>query len=126
MIMRHYLFYDRLQTQNFMVGGLTGASPPKFVSFDEIIKAANGMTNMALAHEIALDKNFKLETLEPPNDSLQKRVKETMHNIFWQLLAQELAEDPPNYNQALTLLAEIKEVIYINLLKIKFLVLTQH
>lgn len=98
-------------TQNILVGGLTGASPPKFVSFEEIMKAANGMTNMALAHEIALDKNFKLETLEPPNGSLQKKVKETMHNIFWQLLAKELAEDPPNYNQALTLLGEIKEAL---------------
>ncbi|XP_015515522.2 T-complex protein 11-like protein 1 isoform X1 [Neodiprion lecontei] len=99
------------QVQNFMLGGLTGASPPKFVSFEEIMKAANGMTNMALAHEIALDKNFKLETLDPPSDSFQKKVKETMHNIFWQLLAQELAEDPPNFNQALTLLGEIKTAL---------------
>lgn len=102
---------QQLQAQNFIVGGLTGASPPKFVSLEEIMKASNGMTNMALAHEIALDKNFKLETLEPPSDSLQKKVKETMHNIFWQLLAKELAEDPPNYNQALTLLGEIKEAL---------------
>ncbi|XP_046747863.1 T-complex protein 11-like protein 1 isoform X2 [Diprion similis] len=102
---------QQFQAQNFMVGGLTGASPPKFVSFEEIMKAANGMTNMALAHEIALDKNFKLETLDPPSDSFQKKVKETMHNIFWQLLAQELAEDPPNYNQALTLLGEIKTAL---------------
>ncbi|XP_020711995.1 T-complex protein 11-like protein 1 isoform X2 [Athalia rosae] len=100
-----------LQAQNFIVGGLTGASPPKFVSFEDMMKAANGMTNMALAHEIALDKNFKLETLEPPGGSLHKKFKETVHNLFWQRLAEELAEDPPNYNQALSLLGEIKEAL---------------
>lgn len=97
--------------QNFMMGALTGASPPKFVSFDEIIKAANGMKNMALAHEIAVDKNFQLQKLEPEDGSFHRRVKEIMHKAFWSLLAEQLAEDPPNYAQALILMKEIKEVI---------------
>lgn len=94
------------------MGGLTGASPPKFVSFDEIIKAANGMKNMALAHEIAVDTNFQLQKLEPEDGSIHKRVKEIMHKAFWNLLAEELAEEPPDYSQALVLLKEIKEVIF--------------
>lgn len=43
-------------------------SPPKFVSLEEIMKAANGVENMVLAHEIAVDKDFRLEKMEPqPN-----------------------------------------------------------
>ncbi|XP_039302319.1 T-complex protein 11-like protein 1 isoform X2 [Solenopsis invicta] len=94
---------------NFMTAGLTAASPPKFVSFDEIIKAANGMKNMALAHEIAVDKNFQLQKLEPKDGSFHRRVKEIMHKAFWNLLAEQLAKDPPDYSQALILMKEIKE-----------------
>ncbi|KYQ54507.1 T-complex protein 11-like protein 1, partial [Trachymyrmex zeteki] len=99
----------RQPTPNFMMGGLTGASPPKFVSFDEIVKAANGMKNMALAHEIAVDVNFQLQKLEPEDGSFHRRVKEIMHKAFWNLLAEQLAEDPPNYSHALVLMKEIKE-----------------
>ncbi|KAG7204914.1 hypothetical protein KM043_005306 [Ampulex compressa] len=96
---------------NFMFGGLTGASPPKFVSFDEIVKAANGMKNMALAHEIAVDKNFQLQKLEPDDSTFHRRVKEIMHKAFWDLLADQLSADPPDYTQALVLLNEIKETL---------------
>lgn len=101
----------RQPTPNFMMSGLAGASPPKFVSFDEIVKAANGMKNMALAHEIAVDKNFQLQKLEPEDGSFHRRVKEIMHKAFWNLLAEQLAEDPPDYSHALVLMKEIKEVI---------------
>lgn len=47
---------------------ITGASPPQFVTLEEIMKAAHGMQNMALAHEIAVDKDFKLEPFEPPDN----------------------------------------------------------
>ncbi|XP_046141868.1 T-complex protein 11-like protein 1 isoform X1 [Osmia bicornis bicornis] len=96
---------------NFMIGGLVGASPPKFVTLEEIIKAANGMKNMALAHEIAVDKNFQLQKLEPDDGTFHRKVKEIMHKAFWNLLAEQLAEDPPNYTQALVLLQEIKETL---------------
>lgn len=49
---------------------ITGASPPKFVSLEEIMKAAHGFQNMALAHEIAVDQDFKLEPFEPPDNRL--------------------------------------------------------
>lgn len=104
----------RQKSPNFMVGGLTGASPPKFVSLEEIMKAANGMKNMALAHEIAVDKNFQLQQLEPDDGTFHRRVKEIMHKAFWNLLAEQLAEDPPTYTQALVLLQEVKEVIYLH------------
>ena len=53
----------RLITDTFLL-----ASPPKFMSLDEIMAAADGVKNMALAHEIAVDTNFKLEKLEPPEN----------------------------------------------------------
>ncbi|XP_031836761.1 T-complex protein 11-like protein 1 isoform X2 [Nomia melanderi] len=95
------------KTQTCMVN----ASPPKFVSLEEIIKAANGMKNMALAHEIAVDKNFQLQKLEPEDGTFHQRVKEIMHKAFWNLLSEQLAEEPPNYTQALVLLKEIKEIL---------------
>ncbi|XP_011296887.1 T-complex protein 11-like protein 1 isoform X2 [Fopius arisanus] len=90
---------------NFMAG----ASPPKFVSLEEIVQAANGMKNMALAHEIAVDKNFQLQRLEPEENSIQKQVKEVMHKAFWNILSGQLSEDPPQYTHALVLLKEIRE-----------------
>lgn len=95
-----------------MLDGWVAASPPKFVSLEEIMKAAKGMQNMALAHEIAVDKNFKIDKLEPEDDTLHKKVKEIVHKAFWDILANELSEDPPIYTQALRLLKEIKEVCF--------------
>jgi hypothetical protein len=45
-------------------------------------------------------------------NSLQRLIKDTMHNVFWEMLEAELNEVPPNYTQALCLLEEIKEVMY--------------
>ena len=44
------------------------SSPPQFVTMDEIMSAANGLKNMQLAHEIAVDKDFKLAQYEPPEN----------------------------------------------------------
>lgn len=93
----------------FMVSGVTGASPPKFVSLEEIMQAANGMRDMALVHQIVVDQDFKLKPAEPPANSVQKKVKETMQQAFWDILRKELKETPPNYTQALVLLEDIKK-----------------
>lgn len=69
---------------------------------------------MALAHEIALDKNFQLQKLELEEGTLHKKVKDIVHKAFWDLLTEQLSEDPPNYSQALVLFKEIREVIIIN------------
>lgn len=104
LLINNYFYYRPLASSY-----LTAASPPKFVSLDEIVQAANGIKNMALAHEIAVDQNFQLKKLEPDEDSMQKQVKEIMHKAFWNLLAERLAEDPPNYDHALVLLQEIRD-----------------
>lgn len=103
------------------------ASPPRFVSLEELMAAAKGMTQMSLAHEIAVNKDFKLEPEEPrPNrylnlvkfhfwylviSSLEKVIKETMHKVFWDILDNELKETPPKFTQALVLLEEVKTTL---------------
>ncbi|XP_063608808.1 T-complex protein 11-like protein 1 [Penaeus indicus] len=94
--------------QNFIFPGVA-ASPPKFMSLEEVMKAAKGVSNMVLAHEIAVDKNFKLEKFEPPDNSVEKQVRDVMHKAFWDQLAEQLAQEPPSYEQALILLQEVRD-----------------
>lgn len=82
-----------------VVSGLASASPPKFVSLEEIMQAANGMRDMALVHQIVVDKDFRLKPAEPEPNSAQRIIKDTMHKAFWDVLRSELNEDPPNYTQ---------------------------
>lgn len=44
------------------------ASPPKIVTFAEIMKATAGVSNMMLAHNIATAEQFRFEKHEPPDD----------------------------------------------------------
>lgn len=101
--------------QGFVISGIA-ASPPKFVSLEEIMTAAKGMNNMVLAHEIAVDQDFELKNIEPPNGSIRQRVKDTMHKVFWDVLEAELKEDPPNYTQAMVLLEDVKQNLLMLLL----------
>ncbi|XP_022187265.2 T-complex protein 11-like protein 1 isoform X2 [Nilaparvata lugens] len=89
--------------------GVTDASPPRFLSWEEIQTAANGLTKMRLAHEVAVDQQFRLQRAAPAADSIEAQVKQTLHNAFWDLLRESLAADPPNYDQALVLLDDIKQ-----------------
>lgn len=79
------------------------------MSLDEVMSAVNGVTNMALAHEIALDSNFKLEKFEPPQSSLEKQVRDVMHQAFWDNLRDQLEQQPPVYSQAFVLLQEVRD-----------------
>ncbi|KAL0968567.1 hypothetical protein UPYG_G00268590 [Umbra pygmaea] len=90
-------------------GNAPQSSPSRFVSVEELMETAKGVTNMALAHEIVVNTDFQLKPSEPAEGSLEKRVKEIMHKAFWDVLEAQLNEDPPSYSHAITLLAEIKE-----------------
>nr|SVE86715.1 EOG090X04Z9 [Daphnia similis] len=81
----------------------------KIKSLEEIMKAANSVSKMALAHDIAVDDDFHLEKVDLPSGSIQKTIKDIAHQAFWDLLKEEFEEDPPKYDRALTLLEEIKE-----------------
>lgn len=91
-----------------------GITPPNFVSFDEIMKTANEMTRLALVNEIVLNNDFKLEKKE--DSKLKAAIKENMIKAFWDILEEQLAEQPPNYNQAISLIGEIKETLLLFLM----------
>ncbi|XP_078000416.1 T-complex protein 11-like protein 1 [Glandiceps talaboti] len=89
--------------------GTPQASPPRFASMEQIMAAASGVGNMALAHEIAVDKDFELKPMELPEYSLEKQIKEIVHKAFWDNLQSSLSEDPPSYEHAIGMLGEVKQ-----------------
>lgn len=101
----------RVNTPSPHRGNTPQASPPKFVSIQELMETAKGVTNMALAHEIMVNQAFQVKPTELPEGSLERRVKEIMHKAFWDCLESQLNEDPPSYDHAIKLLAEIKETL---------------
>ncbi|XP_028935138.1 T-complex protein 11-like protein 2 isoform X1 [Ornithorhynchus anatinus] len=86
-------------------------SPPKVLTFDEVMAAARNLSNMTLAHEIAVNENFHLKQGALPENSLAGRVKTIVHQAFWDHLESELNEDPPEYEHAIKLFEEIREIL---------------
>uniref|UniRef100_A0A8C6WX28 T-complex 11, testis-specific-like 1 n=1 Tax=Neogobius melanostomus TaxID=47308 RepID=A0A8C6WX28_9GOBI len=99
------------ETPNPHRGNTLQACPPRFVSIEELMETAKGVTNMALAHEIVVNQDFEVKPTELPEGSLERRVKEIMRRAFWDCLESQLNEDPPSYDHAIKLLAEIKEIL---------------
>lgn len=87
----------------------TSCSPPKVLTLDEVQSTMKNLEDMALAHEIAVNAEFKLQPYEPPENSLEKIIKDTLHKAFWDVLRDQLHATPPQYEHAIQLLAEIKE-----------------
>ncbi|XP_031731538.1 T-complex protein 11-like protein 1 [Anarrhichthys ocellatus] len=92
-------------------GNTPQASPPRFVSVEELMKTAKGVTNMALAHEIMVNQDFQVKPTELPEGSLERQVKEIMHKAFWDCLEVQLKEEPQTYGHCIKLLAEIRETL---------------
>ncbi|XP_056091740.1 T-complex protein 11-like protein 2 [Rhinichthys klamathensis goyatoka] len=86
-------------------------SPPKTVTLDEVMSSARDLSNLSLAHEIVVNRNFHLEPPDLPQNSLEKRVKDMVHKAFWDCLESELNNDPPEYGHAIKLLEEIRETL---------------
>ncbi|XP_056137676.1 T-complex protein 11-like protein 1 [Lampris incognitus] len=101
----------RVNTPSPHRGNTPQASPPRFVSMEEVMETAKGVSNMALAHEIMVNQEFQVKPTELPEGSLERRVKEILHKAFWDCLETQMNEDPPSYNHAIKLLAEIKETL---------------
>jgi hypothetical protein len=85
------------------------ASPPRFLNLDDIMKMATGVTDMTLAHELAVNDDFRLERAEPPPDSLEGRVRNIVHKAFWDSLEHNLQTNPEDHSLALRLLQDVKE-----------------
>ncbi|XP_075712823.1 T-complex protein 11-like protein 2 [Rhinoderma darwinii] len=87
------------------------SSPPRSTTFDEVMSTTRNLSNLLLAHEIVANENFHLDTIDPPKNSLEGRVKQIVHKAFWDCLESELKEDPPQYEHAIKLFDEIKEIL---------------
>uniref|UniRef100_A0A8C6U912 T-complex 11, testis-specific-like 2 n=1 Tax=Neogobius melanostomus TaxID=47308 RepID=A0A8C6U912_9GOBI len=87
------------------------SSPPKALTLNEVMDSARDLSNLTLAHEITVNPNFHFDDNIPQQDSLFKLVKENLHKAFWDILAAELNDDPPEYGQAIRLLEEIRETL---------------
>ncbi|CAL8358492.1 unnamed protein product [Lota lota] len=92
-------------------GNTPQASPPRFVSVEELMETAKGVSNMALAHEMMVNQAFVMKPVELPEGSFERRVKEIMHKAFWDYLESQLNEDPPSYINAIKMLSDIKEAL---------------
>uniref|UniRef100_A0A1B0BLH9 T-complex protein 11-like protein 1 n=1 Tax=Glossina palpalis gambiensis TaxID=67801 RepID=A0A1B0BLH9_9MUSC len=92
----------------FVLPSMDG-SPPKVLTLNELANVFKNIQNMELAHEIALNPEFKLQPYEPPENSLERRIKDILHKAFWDCLREELNQTPPCYDHAIQLLGDIKE-----------------
>ncbi|XP_068133083.1 T-complex protein 11-like protein 2 [Hyperolius riggenbachi] len=87
------------------------SSPPKATTLDDIMSTTRNLSNLLLAHEIVANKNFHMDNIDPPKNSLEGKVKEIVHKAFWDCLESELKEDPPQYEHAIRLFDEIREIL---------------
>ncbi|XP_059143162.1 T-complex protein 11-like protein 1 [Physella acuta] len=90
---------------------MVGASPPRFVNFDQLMSAADGIKNMKLAHEIAVNNDFEIHKEEVPSNSIEKQVAETVKRAFWDAFKAKMDQDPPDYSMAYATIKEAKETL---------------
>jgi len=86
-------------------------------SVDDLEEISIAAKNIALAHEIAVNENFKLEennNLAPGDDedanpkTVHDVIKKEMERAFWDKLREDIEDYPPNFDHAFVLLEEIK------------------
>ncbi|XP_029907583.1 T-complex protein 11-like protein 1 [Myripristis murdjan] len=86
-------------------------SPPNTASLSSLMELGNCVSNLSLAHEIVVNRDFCFKPKSPPTDSLEGRVTEIVHRAFWDSLREQLNSNPPNYSHAITLLQEVKTML---------------
>uniref|UniRef100_A0A3Q1GM89 T-complex protein 11-like protein 1 n=1 Tax=Acanthochromis polyacanthus TaxID=80966 RepID=A0A3Q1GM89_9TELE len=74
-------------------------SPPT-ASLSSLMELENCVSNLSLAHEILVNRDFCFKPRSPPTGSLEGRVTEVVHRAFWDSLQEQLSSDPPNYSHA--------------------------
>ena len=65
----------------------------------------------ALAHEIAVDKDFAIKKADFPPSSFEGTFKSILHKAFWDLMEEKLQEDPPDYESAISVFEDIKKLL---------------
>lgn len=102
--------FNHFNSRTFIILPGSTSGPPTLLTIDEVQKAIKNAGDMQLAHEIAINPNFRLKPYNPPDSSLENRIKLIMHDAFWDVLRDELNSNPPKYDHAIALLDDIKEV----------------
>uniref|UniRef100_G1T9S3 T-complex 11 n=1 Tax=Oryctolagus cuniculus TaxID=9986 RepID=G1T9S3_RABIT len=64
-----------------------------------------------LSNETEMRPDLHMDEKIVPPSSVEGKVKETMHNAFWDHLKEQLSASPPDFSCALELLKEIKEIL---------------
>jgi hypothetical protein len=101
-----------LITFNTLVRDYLGASPAKFITVGQLKEINDELSNMAIAHEISLNPDFKVEDLkEKTTSNLTKKVEEIATKAFYDSIRAKLQEDPPNYEPLFNLYAELKPMV---------------
>uniref|UniRef100_A0A3Q1FY72 T-complex protein 11-like protein 1 n=1 Tax=Acanthochromis polyacanthus TaxID=80966 RepID=A0A3Q1FY72_9TELE len=80
-------------------------------SLSSLMELENCVSNLSLAHEILVNRDFCFKPRSPPTGSLEGRVTEVVHRAFWDSLQEQLSSDPPNYSHATILLQEVKTML---------------
>ncbi|XP_004407795.1 PREDICTED: T-complex protein 11 homolog isoform X1 [Odobenus rosmarus divergens] len=84
-------------------------APPEDLSVAGLIDTVDNVSK--LSNKIGMNHDFHMEEKVSPPSSLKGKVKETMHNAFWDHLKEQLSATPPDFSCALELLKEIKEIL---------------
>ncbi|XP_023696317.1 T-complex protein 11-like protein 1 [Paramormyrops kingsleyae] len=86
-------------------------SPPRQRPLSDMLEVEHCVANLTLAHEIVVNADFRFRQNNPPKDSLEGRVKEMVHQAFWDSLQAQLCHSPPDYTHAISLLEEVKNIL---------------
>ncbi|RVE56653.1 hypothetical protein OJAV_G00223610 [Oryzias javanicus] len=87
------------------------SSPPKILTLDEVMESARDLFNLKISHEIVMNPSFHMDINSRPQNRLFEAVRDNMHKAFWDMLREELNDDPPKYQFAIKLLEEIREIL---------------
>uniref|UniRef100_H0XK34 Uncharacterized protein n=1 Tax=Otolemur garnettii TaxID=30611 RepID=H0XK34_OTOGA len=75
-----------------------------------LMETIKEVSRMSIAHEIMVNQDFYMgENVLPPN-STEDKFMETLYNVFWNHLREQLLSNPPQFTCALELMTEVKEV----------------
>lgn len=80
------------------------------LTIDEVFDAIKNLHDIQMAHEIAINPDFRMQPHHSSESSLENRVEPIVNEVFWDDLADQLNENPPVYTHFITLLSNIKEV----------------
>uniref|UniRef100_A0A2M4BKC4 Putative sok1 kinase belonging to the ste20/sps1/gc kinase family n=1 Tax=Anopheles marajoara TaxID=58244 RepID=A0A2M4BKC4_9DIPT len=104
------LFEDFQQQIRVFLPGVNG-QPPTPLSQATLQRVVKTSEDMALAHEIAVNADFKLKppSEEDSENTLHTAVRRTMHTAYWNLVQEDLASDQPRYDMAMKILGDVKK-----------------